>query len=630
MSDALDTKPSYSETEQKIEEIANKHSKSPRLAINQLDALLQQQVPANDLAYLLAYRCYLATANQLNTEIEKSLSLLQSNQISANHRSSLTSALQFCLGWQSFFQQENSQYEAYVQTAFNQSHNSQSTILNYWIAITAATINQNHAQHNEAINTAEFALTLALEHNDGYRAATARTMLALSENELGYDEQALAHNDLAIEYHKKNSDEYSLIELYQNRGYIFLSQDQLDKAEAIYQEAIELATKLDYQYALNSIQTNLAAIEFRRGDLKKSNQHALIALEYSSQVASEYLAAYANGILGVNYVYLNQLELATKHYGASNAYFKKNNRPDDLADNYLAWATAMAHIGQYKEAYLAHTRYKQQTDIIFNAERELGSLRTKLFFQATQKDLEIERLAASNKQQALALQNKQLERRLWLLIGCLIILICLAIFLRYHKIKQNNALLYMRNKELDNERYVDPLTKIYNRRYFDNFVSQLSLDSNSYQLLLVDIDHFKKVNDSYGHLVGDQVLIEFCQRISASIRDSDIFIRIGGEEFLLILEGNNKYECLIRKLLSQIASSQFQTSSGPLSITTSIGCLSYQPDEHSIHWQALIDIADKALYLAKEKGRNRGIAIKYSDVDQNEFEMYSTIQNDDA
>jgi two-component system cell cycle response regulator len=128
--------------------------------------------------------------------------------------------------------------------------------------------------------------------------------------------------------------------------------------------------------------------------------------------------------------------------------------------------------------------------------------------------------------------------------------------------------------------------------------------------LLLDIDHFKAVNDRHGHSVGDDVLTEFSGRITAALpRDFDWCARVGGEEFVVVLPQTDLSGAIVvaEKLRQYVANAPIKTGAGKLAITVSIGvaALSCLPSGCEPVADDLLDLADKALYRSKQQGRNR-------------------------
>lgn len=155
----------------------------------------------------------------------------------------------------------------------------------------------------------------------------------------------------------------------------------------------------------------------------------------------------------------------------------------------------------------------------------------------------------------------------------------------------------------------DGLTNIYNRRYFIDILSHILEQSKRYShnlaIVLIDLDYFKKLNDTYGHDIGDKVLIEFSKEIQNNIRKSDIFARYGGEEFILALPETDFEEALnlTTRLKDNIEQLKIDiNSTTKISFTASFGLAMYTNPEESL--EDIIKKADIALYKAKNSGRN--------------------------
>ncbi|MDH5611695.1 MAG: diguanylate cyclase [Gammaproteobacteria bacterium] len=156
----------------------------------------------------------------------------------------------------------------------------------------------------------------------------------------------------------------------------------------------------------------------------------------------------------------------------------------------------------------------------------------------------------------------------------------------------------------------DGLTGILNRREFDRLFpiefSRAVRYKKNLSLVMIDLDHFKEINDKHGHLTGDSVLQIFAKLVKETIRDIDQFARYGGEEFVLILpEANREGACILaERIRALVEDINFGDTNGePVHITISAGIANYP--EHGTSEKEIIDTADKALYLAKHGGRNR-------------------------
>ena len=156
----------------------------------------------------------------------------------------------------------------------------------------------------------------------------------------------------------------------------------------------------------------------------------------------------------------------------------------------------------------------------------------------------------------------------------------------------------------------DYLTQIPNRRAFcASFEAEIDRSrrrGHELALLMMDIDHFKKVNDVYGHLAGDAVLVEFAKRISAKIRSSDVLGRYGGEEFCVLLPetSSSGAALLAERCRVAVEKDPFKTEYGEFTVTVSVGFVSTVPAGQTDSAK-MLETADKALYQAKADGRNQ-------------------------
>lgn len=172
-----------------------------------------------------------------------------------------------------------------------------------------------------------------------------------------------------------------------------------------------------------------------------------------------------------------------------------------------------------------------------------------------------------------------------------------------------------KNEILDNLANLDGLTGAYNHRYFQNAldqeISRCMRNNTTISILLLDIDHFKKFNDTYGHQVGDFVLTEFATILKDNVREYDIVARYGGEEFIVILPETNVDDALqvAEKLRSAIETADFDDNRETYNVRASFGVSSANPaTDDNFSKDIFISQADQALYEAKEKGRNRVVA----------------------
>jgi len=166
------------------------------------------------------------------------------------------------------------------------------------------------------------------------------------------------------------------------------------------------------------------------------------------------------------------------------------------------------------------------------------------------------------------------------------------------------------NKRLELLSITDGLTKLNNHRYLQDELARAFDESQRYgrplSLAMIDLDFFKKVNDTYGHAVGDDVLKRAAALFHESARSTDLVARYGGEEFAVMMPETELADAGVfaEKIRSLVAASPFETQAGPVPLTVSIGVASV-PHSRISSAKELIVAADKALYRAKKNGRNQ-------------------------
>ena len=157
---------------------------------------------------------------------------------------------------------------------------------------------------------------------------------------------------------------------------------------------------------------------------------------------------------------------------------------------------------------------------------------------------------------------------------------------------------------------IDPLTGIYNRRFgmtrlHEEFARAVQIES-AIGLLMLDIDHFKGVNDTYGHSIGDRVIRQIANVAREALREGDILIRLGGDEFMAVLLGASLHDVSVtaERIRRQVEERVISFGDQRVQVTVSIGGVSF-PEKEMTGEQELIDAADRALYHAKNSGRNK-------------------------
>jgi diguanylate cyclase (GGDEF)-like protein len=176
--------------------------------------------------------------------------------------------------------------------------------------------------------------------------------------------------------------------------------------------------------------------------------------------------------------------------------------------------------------------------------------------------------------------------------------------------------LQRQTRDLEKKTHKDPLTGLHNRAFLDETLSTLFEQSEKsgklLSLIFADLDHFKKINDAYGHSAGDQVLVSVAESMQSALRSDDMIARYGGEEFVCLLPDTDAPEAVAvaERLRQAIAGKRIVLDDGrKINITISAGCATMSSKRVFASVGDLLNAADQCLYTAKESGRNRVISL---------------------
>ncbi|MBT0586625.1 diguanylate cyclase [Alteromonas oceanisediminis] len=242
----------------------------------------------------------------------------------------------------------------------------------------------------------------------------------------------------------------------------------------------------------------------------------------------------------------------------------------------------------------------QRLHIHKNSERVLA---LKSALDSARKDAQIEQLTQQAELQSLQLIANEAERqRSMLLMGGAVLILLLLIALFFYQ-RRRARLLYQLSVH-------DPLTNVFNRRHaiaiIEEWLNRSSHQHGGFCVLMIDIDHFKSINDTYGHGVGDELLVAISATLTSSLRPSDVLARFGGEEFILLLPRTQIKDAktLAERVCVDVAQTFIENVRGErLNRTASIGLTNVTTTSDTLH--DILSRADSAMYEAKAQGRNR-------------------------
>jgi diguanylate cyclase (GGDEF)-like protein len=478
-----------------------------------------------------------------------------------------------------------------------------------------------------------------------YRVATLQGHVLRT---LGKDEAALPFLEQALDLANKMHDELRTVHAMLSMARIYTDSGNFDRAMVQLDAARRLATRLGDETALVETEEREADIADRRGDRTEERRASLAGLEHAKRSGSSKWLELALLNLGDSYLKTRDFAESLKYSKQALPMMMRTNQRDDvqvtqfneglayiglgsikagqkLAEAAIAdalagsdlldakellreYADALEHAGYLMMAIQVYHRYDETSERFMTNTRQRAFLELSAQFDDERKARELELLRRDNALKASEMRGQRLFQQLIIAGAVFIACICAALVWAFARVSKANERLRFSSEH-------DPLTGLSNRRYFNERV--LAIDGGRPVggcVLLADLDHFKRINDTHGHPAGDAVLAAMSQRLAAALRENDKLVRWGGEEFLAVLGPMTpaQADLTAERLLQAVRCEPVLWNGHLIRCTISIGYASFPMagSATDISLDSAISLVDKALYEAKRRGRDRACLIK--------------------
>ena len=472
-----------------------------------------------------------------------------------------------------------------------------SASLDRCLLISLGTLQYRHGDADLAIPTLMQAYAAAAGEEE--QRVTAADALSSVLRDIGDYQQALVLNGEAVEWHRERHASLALSVALYLRGIILLELKDSAAAARAFAESRELSLTIgdtqgvafadmricevraelgELASARDSCNSALATfVASQSADVEKQTRITLARLDLESGQSARALST-LNGILADG-----EEELPPRIVGP---LFSLRAKANAARGNFSA---AYADLDNYSKRYVAANETRRI--------RQIAGMRARF-----ETDREIERNSALRSELALSQQRQaELQRRTWFAVAASLLVIALLTAMLLGARRHRRQLSDLATR--------DVLTGLPNRRrtaeLASRAITEAELTCRPLTIALIDLDHFKGINDQYGHAVGDQVLRDFSRLSREMLRETDTFGRWGGEEFLLLMPGTTLDLALaiVERLRSRAMEIAVPDAKQVVTISLSAGLASTGPYPMTI--DELLALADAALYRAKHEGRNR-------------------------
>ena len=481
--------------------------------------------------------------------------------------------------------------------------------------------------------------------SERYRILTLRGFVLRT---LGQDEAALPYLEQALDLANKMHDDLRTVHAVLSMARIYTDSGNFDRAMVQLDAARRLATTLGDETSLVETEERVADIADRRGDRIEERRASLAGLEHAKRSGSSKWLQLALLNLGDSYLKTRDFAESLKYSKQALPIIQRTKQRDDeqitlfneglayiglgsikagqkLAEGAISealagsdlldakellreYADALEHAGYLMMAIQVYHRYDAISEKFMTNTRQRAFLELSAQFDDERRARELELLRRDNALKVSEMRGQRLLQQLIIAGALFIAVICAALVWAFARVSKANERLRFSSEH-------DPLTGLSNRRYFNERV--LAVDGARPVggcVLLADLDHFKRINDTYGHPAGDAVLAAMSQRLAAALRENDKLVRWGGEEFLAVLGPMTaaQADLTAERLLHAVRREPVLWNGNLIRCTISIGyaCFPMAGSAMDISLDSAISLVDKALYEAKRRGRDRACLIK--------------------
>lgn len=422
---------------------------------------------------------------------------------------------------------------------------------------------------------------------------------------------AVSYLHQAIEIKRELNDITSMSVMYYNLGRSYIDHQKFDLAFNALEESKKLAIQIDDEVGITWANQAIGDIHILRNEPEK----AIPIFEQAAPVFKEINdnLTYFESLHGLfeAYMQLDDIENAQVQIDKITPLLSTLNSDFHTAKIKRQEATLYAKKQEWQMAYDKLNSHLMLHLKIDEQEKNKEIQKYKIKFDSELKEQENQILQKENELHTLKISQQHNEKIFWWAVsGSTGIALVIIAYLLHRENRSRNQFKRMA--------FIDPLTESPNRRSIllqaERLIDETQEHNTSLLIGLIDLDYFKKINDSYGHDVGDEVLIAFAKACQDSLREQDYFGRYGGEEWLVVLnhiERDNAVD-VFRRIQQKLNATAIEGVPSDKRITFSVG-VSIFDNEHINTLRELINNADENLYKAKANGRNR------IDFDDNEF-----------
>lgn len=494
--------------------------------------------------------------------------------------------------------------------------------LRYWAALTAGTLARARGLTEEAMTLLQEAQALAETANDAYRRSQVLYQLSVLQYSLKNPAAAQAAALAAFKYGEAAQSAYAMANARMAESAAMEMLQRPAREVTAMEEALTIARTSGSKAAEARALVNFADIRLRRKQYVEALDLARRSLELSRSLGDTGGTATSMANVGFALLGLGRIAEGKQYAERALAEYERTNATAETAELMAEYARYLEQLGDYSGALVLYHRERKLNEEIAIQTRQRALVEMQEKYESEKHHREIEFLNRENELKSHEIEHREMLQRVWWLVAGLFAVSFFVVAWLYRKLRLSSNLLAQKNAELSVQSSRDPLTGLFNRRYFQEFIAAQGAhpgqrrredDANARALFLIDIDHFKETNDRFGHAIGDTVLVAVAARLRDALRDTDMVVRWGGEEFLVYATTRaDRVDDIAARILNSVSSRAIVVQDKVVRTTVSMGymTLPLANAPEPLSWDRALGLVDMALYMAKTGGRNRAFGIQ--------------------
>jgi diguanylate cyclase (GGDEF)-like protein len=474
---------------------------------------------------------------------------------------------------------------------------------------------------DEALARYDEALRLVDASSPDWRRADLRNAIVSLLREAGQNDKAAEMLDEEMRLANAAHDEMSLSIAWTSRAILLSAGTDHAATLAAWRAALEHAQRSGSQRTIVLAMANIADYYLEQADYPTAYDESMRALAMARQMNSERAASVALGNAGLALIAMKRKDEGVPLVEESLAIDERSGTAHGLAESVRELGNYLERAGYRADALQAYRRFERLAADLKHEDRQRALIEQEESFANEGRQHELDMLARDGRLQDEALRHHALEGQLWAAAGFATLLLCATVAVLARRLRARNRQLRVSNEQLRLQAEIDPLTGLANRRHLQARMAART-GGIAGALYLIDVDHFKEINDACGHAGGDAVLVEIARRLRAALHEDDLVVRWGGEEFLVLARAAAQAdaEALAGRLVAALAGAPVMHEGRPVAVSASIGhgvfpmrCPAGPAAAAAtmdIGWERAITLVDSAMYEAKAHGRNGACGLR--------------------